>query len=81
MPSEPHHSFLLSIAIIKQLLCTTSLAVGLVIDSLWSLQIFEDHWRPEAIEIGLKSGSLIQGQIRVSKHHPGLEAFVVRGNK
>ena len=41
---------------------------------------YEDHWRPEAVEAGLKSGKLIQGRVYVNKYHAQKEAFVNRRN-
>ena len=41
---------------------------------------YEEHWRPEAIGAGLKSGKLIQGRIYVNKYHSEKEAFISRRN-
>ena len=41
---------------------------------------YEEHWRPEAIAAGLKSGKLIQGRIYVNKYHSEKEAFINRRN-
>ena len=41
---------------------------------------YEEHWRPEAIAAGLKSGKLIQGRIYVNKYHSEKEAFISRRN-
>ena len=38
---------------------------------------FEDHWRPEAVEAGLKSGKLMQGTLFVNKYHAQSEATVM----
>ena len=38
---------------------------------------FEDHWRPEAVEAGLKSGKLLQGTLFVNKYHAQSEATVM----
>ena len=38
---------------------------------------FEDHWRPEAVEAGLKSGKLMQGTLFVNKYHSQSEATVM----
>ena len=39
---------------------------------------YEDHWRTEAAEAGIKSGKIIQGRIHVNKYHSQKEAFVSR---
>ena len=41
---------------------------------------YEDHWRQDAVEAGIKSGKLIQGRINVDKYHSQKEAFVKRRN-
>ena len=38
---------------------------------------FEDHWRPEAVEAGLKAGKLMQGTLFVNKYHAQSEATVM----
>ena len=41
---------------------------------------YQDHWKPDAVEAGLKSGKLIQGRLYVDKYHAQKEAFVSRRN-
>ena len=41
---------------------------------------YEEHWRPDAIAAGLKSGKLIQGRIYVNKYHSEKEAFISKRN-
>ena len=41
---------------------------------------YEEHWRPDAIAAGLKSGKLVQGRIYVNKYHSEKEAFISRRN-
>ena len=38
---------------------------------------YEDHWKPDAVEAGLKAGKLIQGTIFVNKYHSKNEATVI----
>ena len=38
---------------------------------------YEDHWRPEAVEAGLRSGKLVQGTLSVNKYHSKSEATVL----
>jgi len=38
---------------------------------------YEDHWKPEAVEAGLKAGKLIQGTLIVNKYHSQQEATVM----
>ena len=41
---------------------------------------YEEHWRPEAVAAGLKSGKLVQGRIYINKYHSQKEAFISRKN-